>query len=327
MNIFKIFARRWEFVTGATIVIFFILVSFAAPMLAPRGHAAGEAAGTTSDFRTVGTTRVKLPTPPGELAVLGTTGNRWDVFYTLIWGTRDALNFGIIVAGCSALLGIVLGLLSGTFGGWVHQLIMRITDGFLTFPLIAAILITHSMKALAMNLLLANIPPESFYDPMFVTPSLPWYLNALLSTEFTFILFSWMPYARITDALALRLRSSEFIEASTAVGSSRISILLHHILPNVVSPSIVLLSRDMGGVVLTQAALTFINFGGSHGSLWGTLLDAGRDYIMGTKGNPFQYWWVFIPVSLMIILFGVGWSLLGDGLNDLLNPRKRSLRV
>lgn len=323
MNILRIFLKRWEFVTGVIIVTFFILISIAAPILAPRVHAIGEARGTTSDFRAVGSKRVKMPTPPGELAVLGTTGNRWDVFYSLIWGTRDALNFGVTVTGCSALLGIALGLIGGTSGGRNHRLIMRITDGFLTFPLIAAILISQALNTEAMKVLLASIPQEQMFDPMFVNPSLPWYLNILLSTQFTFIMFSWMPYARMTDALAMRLRSSNFIEASTAVGSSRTSIIFRHILPNVISPSIIIVSRDIGGMVLTQAALTYINFGGSQGSLWGTLLYAGRDFIIGANGNPFQYWWVFVPVSLTIVLFSLGWSLLGDGMNDLLNPRNR----
>lgn len=120
------------------------------------------------------------------------------------------------------------------------------------------------------------------------------------------------------DTLVLRLKSSEFIKAARALGAGGLRILLRHLIPNSLAPVIVLISRDIGAVVPFQAALTFIHLQGS--SVWGGLLANGRDWVIGLHGNPFIYWWVFVPASLAIILFSIGWGLIGDGLNHLLNP-------
>jgi peptide/nickel transport system permease protein len=134
-----------------------------------------------------------------------------------------------------------------------------------------------------------------------------------------FVLFLWMPYARLTHTMVLQIKGAEFLEAARALGAGTVRMLLRHLLPNAISPAIVLAARDIGLVVILQASLTFIGLIG--GSEWGTLLSIGRRWIIGVGGNPFTYWWAFIPGTLVLILFGVGWNLLGDGLNNWLNPR------
>ena len=145
-------------------------------------------------------------------------------------------------------------------------------------------------------------------------------LNRLNSVSVAFILFSWMPYARIMNTMVLRAKQTQYIQAARALGAGHSNLILRHLIPNSITPIIVLAARDVGGMVLLQATFTFIGLGG--GSLWGNLLVWGRDYII-TPGGLLTYWWVFLPATLALVLFGIGWNLLGDGLNDLLNPRTR----
>ncbi len=129
-----------------------------------------------------------------------------------------------------------------------------------------------------------------------------------------------MPYARLVNTTVMKIKSKSYIEAARSVGVRNGRIIFRHILPNSISPAIVLAARDVGGMVLLQAVFTFIGLGGD--SPWGMLLASGRDWVIGPGGGIFAYWWVFLPATLALILFGIGWNLLGDGLNDVLNPRE-----
>ena len=133
------------------------------------------------------------------------------------------------------------------------------------------------------------------------------------------ILFSWMPYARLTSINMIQLKQTEYILAARALGMRSTRIIRRHLLPNALSPVLVLAARDVGAMVVLAAALNFVGLSG--GSEWGQLLVVGRDYAIGSGGNPFTYWWVFVPATLTLILFGIGWNLLGDGLNTVLDPR------
>jgi peptide/nickel transport system permease protein len=133
------------------------------------------------------------------------------------------------------------------------------------------------------------------------------------------ILFSWMPYARITNVVVSTLKQAEFIQAARAIGARSSRIIFRHLLPNSITPSIVLAARDVGSMVILQATFTFINLDGS--SIWGEMLVKGKDWVLGPGGGIFTYWWAFIPATLALVLFGIGWNLLGDGLSELLDPR------
>ena len=128
-----------------------------------------------------------------------------------------------------------------------------------------------------------------------------------------------MPYARITNTLVVQLRRVEYVVAARSLGAGNGRIILRHLLPNALSPALVLVARDIGAMVMLESAFTFIGMGGS--TEWGVLLVTGRDYVIGIGGDPLAYWWTFIPASVALALFGIGWNLLGDGLNARLNPR------
>jgi peptide/nickel transport system permease protein len=133
------------------------------------------------------------------------------------------------------------------------------------------------------------------------------------------ILFSWMPFTRLVNTLVITLKGTEFVEAARALGASPLWVIRHHLIPHVIAPAIVLAARDVGGAVILQATFTFIGIGGN--STWGKMLSIGRDWVIGPGGNLFTYWWVFVPATLTVILFGIAWNLLGDGINEAYLPQ------
>ncbi len=133
------------------------------------------------------------------------------------------------------------------------------------------------------------------------------------------IAFSWMAYARTFNTQISSLQKEEYVQAARSEGVRPLRILFRHIFPNAISPIIVLAAKDISSMVVLQATFTFIGFQGR--SAWAEVLVIGRDWIIGQSGNPFTYWWVWLPVTLAIILFGVGWNLLGDEINFWMNPK------
>ncbi|MEW5870270.1 MAG: ABC transporter permease [Chloroflexota bacterium] len=318
MNVRRFFSR-WQNLLGLAIVALFISMAAAAPVLAPPPENAKE----FSVFRSIQDTNSKAPIPPGQGTIMGTVatglrGTHLDVFYTLVWGTRSALRFGLLVALSTALVGVLLGAFSAFMGGWVNNLVMRVTDAFLAFPIIVGVVVFEQLLRVSdrMN----TIALISGSNEVIPPSKLEILLSVIDPVMLALILFSWMPYARLVNTLVLGVKQTDFVQAARALGASNSRIILRHLVPNSISPAIVLGARDIGGMVLMQATLTFIGMGG--GSEWGELLAIGRRWIIAPGGNPMTYWWVFVPITLALVLFGIGWNLLGDGLNDWLNPRQ-----
>lgn len=316
---------------GAALVACFFLVALLAPVLAPPLDPQNPA-----HYKAVGDRFDRIPKAPSAEHPLGTTPRRFDVIfggldrlnldntsntpqvdvaYTLIWGTRSALRLGLLVASITATFGILVGLVSGYLGGLVASLSMRLTDAFLVFPVVAGVWLFDRavFSAIEVPVFNAQIPEPRLLDILISRLDLTPVIVAL-------IVFSWMPYARLVYAEAQRLRQTEFVQAAQAMGAGGRRIIVRHLLPNAVPPAIVLAARDVGSVVILESAFTFIGLRGI--GAWGVLLAGGRDYVIGIGGNPFTYWWTFVPVALALILFSIGWNLLGDGLNNWLNPRR-----
>lgn len=312
-------------IMGLALVASFFFVALAAPWLAPPADPDDPAA-----FKVTGQQFQRFPEPPSVENPLGTTPQiqnmilygftpgqdssyQWDVYYTLVWGTRSALRFGLAVTIMTALFGITVGALSGYYGGVASSLMMRTTDAFLAFPAIAAIWLFQ-------RVFFADILSPW---PDLVTLS-PWETTLkqlqIDPIMIALIVFSWMPYARVVNSSVSQVRRAEFVEAAESMGATGPRIIFRHLLPNAISPAVVLAARDVGGMVILACAFIFLGFGGHV--TWGIMLVTARDYVIGISGNPFAYWWTFVPISLALILFGVGWNLLGDGLNSALNPRQ-----
>lgn len=315
---------RWENLLGLFLVLCFVVMALAAPLLSPEDPANPgpiKVVGKPSDFE---------PHPPSPEAPLGTLSKQVSVYHSLVWGSRSALTFGMTVAAAVAMIGVLIGAASAYFGGIVGRLLMGITDAFLSFPVIAGVVLFQQLITITLynfgiryftgGVAILITASGGFSEIPEDSPLLMSILQQIDPVLIAFILFSWMIYARMMHTVVLRIKQTEFIQAARALGASHARIIFRHLIPNAIAPAIVLAARDVGGMVLLQATFTFIGLGGE--SVWGTLLVSGRDWII-TPGGIFTYWWVFVPTALALILFGIGWNLLGDGLNDALNPRLR----
>jgi peptide/nickel transport system permease protein len=304
---------------GVLIVGLFVFTALAAPLLAPP-----DPGREFSTYKYIGHAAQLVPMRPQAGLFLGSVTDpanlrQLDIWYSLVWGTRSALRFGILVVLFTSIFGIILGAVSAYLGGLPNTLLMGFTDAFLAFPVIAGVIFIQQF----ILMLLRGTGIDVYWNGMWVLPESPsaWqvFLAGLDPLLIAFIAFTWMGYARLMNSEVLRVRQEEYILAARSLGAGHLRLIFRHLIPNSISPVIVLAARDVGYLVLLQAGFTFIRL--SHSSEWGVLLSLGRSFIIGPGGNPFTWWWVFFPPTIAIVLFGVGWNLLGDGLNDWLNPR------
>lgn len=323
MRILHRFFSHWQNWLGLLLVAAFVVMSVAAPWLSPQDPLSPgpiKVVGRPSDFQ---------PQPPSPEAPLGTLSGQISVYHTLVWGAWPALKFGLLVAGTAALIGVLVGTTSAYFGGFFNSFLMRITDSFLAFPVIAGVVLIRQVVSIFLynagirfytgGLVVMATSNGGYTELPEKLPLLLTILQKIDPVVIAFILFSWMPYARIMNAVVLRIKQMEYIQAARALGAGPATLIFRHLIPNAIAPAVVMAARDVGGMVLLQATFTFIGMGGT--SLWGMLLVRGRDWIIDPRGI-LTYWWVFLPATLALVLFGIGWNLLGDGLNDLLNPRQ-----
>ena len=227
--------------------------------------------------------------PDGSVFWLGSDVLGRDVLTRLLYGARVSLLVGIAAIGVGGTIGIVAGLLSGYFGGWVDDLIMRLGDIQLAFPFI----------------LLAIM----FFV---VLGSGIWNLILVLGVG------QWVTYARIVRADTLSLREKEFVEAARALGDSTASIIFRTILPNILAPLTVIASFNVASVILSEAALSFLGLGVPPSvPTWGSMLAESRDTLVANK------WWLAVFPGVAIVLTVLSFNILGDWLRDFLDPRLR----
>jgi len=272
---------------GIIIIVIFAIIAIFAPLIAPTPE------GHLNPYMIPHEGYSVTPRPPSEEHIFGTTQGQYDIFYGVIWGTRSAFHIGLVVIGVVLLTGIVLGSLSGYFGGLVDEVIMRITDIFLAFPaLILAMAIVAALGA------------------------------SLRSIMIALSVVSWPSYARLIRGDILQVREEDYIEASRGLGASSMRVILRHALPNAIYPTLVMASLDIGAIVLAAAALSFLGLGVPEGYAdWGQLVSFARNWIVGPPGDPLKYWYAVTIPGLFILFFVLGWNLLGDAFRDILDPR------
>jgi peptide/nickel transport system permease protein len=285
------------------IVLAFLIVAAAAPVIAPR-LSDDEAAALR---RGLGT----LPQPPSPEHPLGMLPRGVDVLQGIVWGARAVLRVGLVVVAARALIGILVGLVAGYAGKVTDAVLMRVTDGFLAFPMIAAAMVMLAVLGFA---------SDPFGGARF--GYLPTREERIIQAAL--ILFGWMAYARLVRANILVEREKEYILSARAGGIGRMRLLFRHLLPNSTQGLLVMMASDVGSVVVTLLAFVFIGLVGfSSDTLvqgdWGQMLVSGRNWIVA--GRPFAYWYTYLPLSLVVVLFAAGWNLIGDGLRDALDPR------
>lgn len=209
-----------------------------------------------------------------------------DIYDRIVWGSRITLYIVALVSIIVVPIGLIIGTVAGYMGGWVDNVLMRITDIFLAFP--------RLILALALVAALG-----------------PGLENAVLAIALT----TWSPYARIARAEVLTIRKSEFIMAAEAQGASTFRILRKHIVPLCLASVIVRLTLDMAGIILTAAGLGFLGLGAQPPTPeWGAMIATGRPFLL-------DQWWVPTIPGIAIFTVSLGFCLLGDGLRDVLDPK------
>jgi peptide/nickel transport system permease protein len=272
---------------GIIIIVLFAIIAIFAPLIAPVPEGHRDAYMIPRDGYSA------TPQPPSQEHIFGTTEGQYDIFYGVVWGTRSAFHVGLVVIGTVVVIGIVLGSLAGYFGGRLDEIIMRITDVFLAFPALI----------LAMAIVAAIGP-------------------SLRSVMIALIVVSWPSYARLIRGDILQVREEDYIEASRGLGASSGTIIIRHALPNAIYPTLVMASLDIGAVVLSAAALSFLGLGAPEGYAdWGQMTQFAQNWIVGPLGAPLKYWYAVIIPGLFILFFVLGWNLLGDAIRDISDPR------
>jgi ABC-type dipeptide/oligopeptide/nickel transport system permease subunit len=281
----RLFKRR-SAVAGMIILAFLVLVAIFAPWIAPY---------SPTDVL-IGEEDVKRRAPPcihllgcpedQPQHIMGIDGNVRDQFSRVIYGTRFSLFVGFTTVGVGIVIGVTLGAIAGYFGGRSDNIIMRVLDVLLAFP---SLLLAIAIVAV-------------------IGPGLQ---NALLAIA----IVSIPTYARVMRASVLSVKESEFVAASRALGASPFQVLRESVLPNAITPLIVLATLGIATAILDAAALSFLGLGAQPPTPeWGTMLGTERSQVFTSPHL------VFFP-GLAIMITVLGFNLLGDGLRDALDPR------
>jgi peptide/nickel transport system permease protein len=265
---------------GGLIVLAIFVVAVFAPLLAPYPADAGSATHPENALLA-----------PSMAHLFGTDQVGRDVFSRVLYGARISPVIALVVLLLACAAGVPLGVAAGYFGGVTDEVIMRVTDVFLAFP------------SLLLALAFVAVLPSS------------------LTIVTIAIAITWWPwYARLIRGQAASVAGRPYVEACRALGISRWRILLRHVLPNSVTPLIVQVSLDAGGVILTISALSFLGLGAQDPvPEWGLMVSEGENYFT-------TQWWLVTFPGLAILVTALAFNLLGDGLRDALDPRRLPVR-
>ena len=267
--------RHRGFLAGAALVALFALAALLAPLLAPQDPH-DLAAGAT----------LARPSPAHPL---GTDALGRDLLSRVLWGGRVSLAVGVGVEIIVVVIGCVIGLLAGWFGGALDAVLMRVTDVVMAFPSLV----------LAIGLIAVFERPG--LDKVFLV----------------LIVLGWTTIARVVRGAVLSLKTREYVQAAQALGAGHTTIMLRHLLPNALGPLLVAATIGVGSNMVAEAGLSFLGLGAQSPTLsWGAMLADGQTFLVTAP-------WVAVFPGLALLLAVLGVNLLGDGLRDLLDPRFR----
>lgn len=265
---------------GFALLVFFVGVAALAPQLAPPADPEAPYILPRAGFLTE-------PQPPSEEALFGTTEGQYDIFYACVWGTRTAFKVGFVVVLATTLIGVLVGAWSGYYRGRIDEILMRITDIFMSMPFLIAVIVLTAMLG-----------------------------KGLDKVVIALIAFDWMDTARLIRGNVLSVREEEYVQAARALGYSDARIIFRHVLPNTLFPVVIQASMRIGTLVVVASGLSFLGLGAPQDYAdWGQIISYSRNW----QGLEFWYT-VFFP-ALFMVLFVLSWNLVGDALRDVFDPR------
>jgi peptide/nickel transport system permease protein len=284
--------RSPEAMIAAFLLVVYAVMALAAPWLAPQ-----------NPFDPAALDILDARMPPVWMEggqwrfLLGTDGQGRDLVSVMLYGLRISLLVGLASTAVAMALGVALGLLAGYSGGRLDALIMRAADVQLSFPAI--------LVALLIDGLSRTVMPREIYEEM-----------SLYIVVLAIALANWVQYARTVRGLTLVEKDKDYVNAARLIGMGRIRILWRHVLPNVLSPVLVIATLSIGLAILTEATLSFLGLGvpASSPSL-GTLIRIGNEVLFSGE------WWITVMPGLLLVGLVLGVNLFGDWLRDVLNPR------
>ncbi len=282
-------------ISASLVVVILVLAAIFAPLIAPYNPFDPATLNLMNGF-----------TPPGtpnaftqETFLLGTDDQGRDVFSTILYGLRISLFVGAAAVLLAMIIGVVLGLVAAYFGGWIETLIMRVADVQLTFP---AILVAMLIFGIAKGF----TPPE-YRNEM-----------AIYVLIIAIALSDWVQFARVVRGAALVEKNKEYVQAARLIGRGSFPIMFHHILPNVLSPVLVIATISLALAIIAEATLSFLGVGAppTQPSL-GTLIRIGQGFLFSGE------WWILFFPACTLLALALSVNLLGDWLRDALNPKLR----
>lgn len=265
-------------VVGSVVLLAMVLLALLAPWLAPFPQ---DARGASHPVQA-------LMEPSGQ-HWFGTDQVGRDILSRVLFGARTSLTIAVCVLALSVVIGVTLGVIAGYAGGWVRDVIMRVTDVFLSFP------------------------------PLLLALALVMVLQPTLRTAILAIAVTWWPwYTRLAASTAASVAGRPYTDAARALGISPLRVVFRHVLPNSLTPVIVQLSLDAGGIILTAASLSFLGLGAQEPTAeWGLMVSQGMSLFTTS-------WWVSLFPGLAILVAAFAFNMLGEGLRAVLDPRRVS---
>jgi peptide/nickel transport system permease protein len=287
------FSRKPAGVVGVGVLVAFTVLAIAPELL-------------VGPLQTVTTAPGKHLEPPGVAFPLGTDSLGRSVVNLVVWGTRVSMIIGLLATVVTVVLGALIGIVAGFLGGWVDGLLMRITDMFLVLP-------TFVLALILAPIILDIVGRDAEVFGIRVT---------LIVIVIVIGVTSWASTARVIRSQVLSLKERAFVDRARVIGSSGGHIMRRHLLPNVINLLIANTVLTFAGAVLTETTLSFIGLGDPFQPSWGQILNDAQ-----TGGAPGlgAWWWVVGPAAC-IVLVVLAFTLVGDALDQILNPRLRGRR-
>lgn len=238
--------------------------------------------------------------PPSVEHLMGTDNIGRDIFARTVYGGQISLLIGLLAMVVSVGIGMLIGVVTGYFGGWIDVVLMRFTEAMLSIPTLLFLLLVS-------NIFGGKIPQIQLLGRTFS--------GSVVVIILIIGLTSWMSLARIVRSLVLSLKETEFILAARALGAPHYRIIASHVLPNIVAPLVVSATLGVGNAILSESYISFLGVGvGAPTATWGNILEGARQFFE-------QAPWLWLAPGLLILITVMGINFLGDGLRDALDPR------